>query len=286
MKISRNTVFFRKSPWLIPALCVSLLLGVLSFASAQEASASTAVEVQTETNLLSMLSAGGWAMYPLGFLSVAAFALTVYNFIALRPKDFFDAAAAKKLGQKLAQLDIEGAKSFCESNSTPLMRIVSHGLDSTREGQVDLDLFKQRLEAGSSKELAKPFVIINYLSIIASISPMLGLLGTVSGMVKAFNSIATVGMGQPDLLAGNISEALITTATGMIVGIPTMFFFFYFKNQYGKLVAEMTMYLEDAYSDLVYGVRSKNPGSAAGARPAAPAPSARPIPSAPSRPQL
>ena len=86
---------------------------------------------------------------------------------------------------------------------------------------------------------------------------MLGLLGTVSGMVKAFSSIATVGMGQPDLLAGNISEALITTASGMLVGIPTMFFFFFFKNQYGKLVADMTMYLDDMYGDLVHGMRVK-----------------------------
>ena len=122
---------------------------------------------------------------------------------------------------------------------------------------MDTDLFRQRLEAGSGKELAQPFVVINYLSIIASIAPMLGLLGTVSGMVKAFNSIATVGMGQPDLLAGNISEALITTASGMLVGIPTMFFFFFFKNQYGKLIADMTMYLDDMYGDLVHGTRVK-----------------------------
>ena len=101
--------------------------------------------------------------------------------------------------------------------------------------------------------------MINYLSIIASIAPMVGLLGTVSGMVKAFDAIATVGMGQPEVLAGNISEALITTATGMLVGIPAMFFFFYFKNQYGTLVADMTMYLDDMYGDLVHGTRTKAP---------------------------
>lgn len=247
---------------LLLSLCAGLCC--VSVASAQETNASggTAAAEESSTNLLTMLGAGGWAMYPLGFLSISAFALIVYNFIALRPKDFFDPDAAEELGDKLASLDIEGAKEFCLENPTPLMRIAGHGLDSSREGQVDLDLFKQRLEAGSSKELAQPFVIINYISIIASIAPMLGLLGTVSGMVKAFNSIATVGMGQPDLLAGNISEALITTATGMIIGIPTMFFFFYFKNQYGKLVAEMTMYLEDFYSDLVHGVRGNSPASA------------------------
>lgn len=243
--------------WLLLSLCTCLCF--VSVASAQDNGDTTTepvAEETTNTNLLTMLAAGGWAMYPLGFLSVSAFALTVYNFIALRPKDFFDDRAAEALGTKLSQCDIEGARSFCHENPSPLTRIVGHGLDSTRGGQVDIELFKQRLEAGSSKELAQPFVIINYLSIIASIAPMLGLLGTVSGMVKAFNSIATVGMGQPDLLAGNISEALITTASGMMVGIPTMFFFFFFKNKYGKLVAEMTMYLEDMYGDLVYGLRN------------------------------
>ena len=280
MKKSKNTRTPLNRLLLLLSLCAGLCC--VSVASAQETDAPENMEVAEEsnTNLLTMLGAGGWAMYPLGFLSISAFALTVYNFIALRSKDFFDARAADELGNKLSDLDIEGARSFCTENPSPLMRIVGHGLDSTRDGQVDLDLFKQRLEAGSTKELAQPFVIINYLSIIASISPMLGLLGTVSGMVKAFNSIATVGMGQPDLLAGNISEALITTATGMIIGIPTMFFFFYFKNQYGKLVAEMTMYIEDVYSDVVHGVRSNSPGSAP-----QPAPASRPIPSAPAKPK-
>ncbi len=235
------------------------LLFTSIFASAQDdtadaAAAATTVET-TETSFLDMIAAGGWAMYPLGFLSVSTFALTCYNFFALRKKDFFDDESADQLRGHLSKLDIAGAKQLCEENQNPLTRIVNHGLDSVRDGEVDLDLFHQRLEAGSSKELAQPFVVINYLSIIASISPMLGLLGTVSGMVKAFNAIATVGMGQPDLLAGNISEALITTATGMLIGIPAMFFFFYFKNQYGKIVADMTMYLDDMYGELKHGAR-------------------------------
>ena len=68
---------------------------------------------------------------------------------------------------------------------------------------------------------------------------MVGLLGTVSGMVKAFNVIEAEGAGSAQALAGNISEALITTATGMIVGIPAMFFFFYFKNKYGKITSAL-----------------------------------------------
>lgn len=200
-------------------------------------------------------------MYPLGILSMSAFALTIYNFIALRKQDFFDDEVAKQLANKLNQLDLKGASALCAEEPSPLTRIVGHGLDSVKGGHVDTELFRQRLEAGSSKELAKPFVIINYLSIIASIAPMVGLLGTVSGMVKAFDSIATIGMGQPEVLAGNISEALITTASGMLVGIPAMFFFFYFKNQYGNIVADMTMYLDDMHGDLVHGARSKGVAS-------------------------
>lgn len=263
-------------------ICLFLLAGVASFAQAQEdpPAGDDAAEVvtTTEKSFLSMIADGGWAMYPLGFLSVSAFALTIYNFIALRPKDFFDEEVATELGNKLSDVDIEGAKAICAENSSPLTRIVKHGLDSVRGGQVDTDLFHQRLEAGSGKELARPYVIINYLSIIASIAPMLGLLGTVSGMVKAFNSIATVGMGQPDLLAGNISEALITTASGMLVGIPTMFFFFYFKNQYGRLVADMTMYLDDMYGDLVHGMRMNAPAANG------PTPPTRSMPQPPRRP--
>ena len=78
---------------------------------------------------------------------------------------------------------------------------------------------------------------IDYLSIIGATSPMLGLLGTVSGMIKAFKTMGTSGMGKPELLAANIGEALITTATGLIIAIPAMFFFFYFKKSFQKSLA-------------------------------------------------
>lgn len=244
------------------AIYVLFFIGLSTFAYAQKdepAEGPVAEETTSNGSLLTKIKQGGWAMYPLGFLSMAAFALTIYNFIVLRKKDFFDNAVATQLGEKLHALDIEGATALCEAEVSPLTRIVNHGLDSVKGGHVDTELFRQRLEAGSSKELAKPFVVINYLSIIASIAPMVGLLGTVSGMVKAFDSIATIGMGQPEVLAGNISEALITTASGMLVGIPAMFFFFYFKNQYGNLVADMTMYLDDMHGDLVHGSRNIRP---------------------------
>ncbi len=86
---------------------------------------------------------------------------------------------------------------------------------------------------------------------------MLGLLGTVSGMVKAFNVIEAEGAGSAQALAGNISEALITTATGMIIGIPAMFFFFYFKNKYGKITSRVARVVGDIEFTLTKAAKSK-----------------------------
>ena len=90
----------------------------------------------------------------------------------------------------------------------------------------------EALEERASKVLAGPLVFVQYLQVLASVSPMVGLLGTVSGMVKAFRNIAAQGLGKPELLANNISEALITTATGLLIAIPALMAYFYFKNKY------------------------------------------------------
>jgi len=80
---------------------------------------------------------------------------------------------------------------------------------------------------------------INYLSIIGGTAPMLGLLGTVSGMIKAFSVISQGGMGDPGKLAGSIGEALITTATGLVIAIPAMMAYFVFKNNFIKTLSTM-----------------------------------------------
>lgn len=129
------------------------------------------------------------------------------------------------------------------------------GLDRVHEDHVDPEAMEKAMEDASAEELAAPFVMINYLSIVATLSPMVGLLGTVSGMVKAFRNIAAQGMGKPELLADNISEALITTASGLIVAIPAMFFYSFFKNRYGKLVSSVSKITGDLFHRMMSGLR-------------------------------
>lgn len=210
-----------------------------------------------EKSLLDMIKAGGWAMWPLGLLSVATVGLAVYNFIALRTANFIDEEVINTVENSINAGDFDAAREHCNNNPGPITNTIGHVIDETLRGeQVQADSVEKAFEAASTKELTGPYVIVNYLSIIAAIAPMLGLLGTVSGMVKAFNSIAAQGMGKPELLADNISEALITTATGMTIGIPAMFFFFFFKNRYGKIVSEITLILGRFYGDIVRSKKS------------------------------
>jgi biopolymer transport protein ExbB len=221
-------------------------------AGASEDMAELTEESPAEKSLLDMIKAGGWAMWPLGFLSVATVGLAVYNGIALRRANFIDDEVIDSIENSITSGDFDGARELCVNNPGPVTNTVSHVIDESLKGEnVNADSVEKAFEAASTKELTGPFVIVNYLSIIAAIAPMLGLLGTVSGMVKAFNTIEKLGMGKPELLAGNISEALITTATGMTIGIPAMFFFFFFKNKYGKIVSDITLILGRIYGDIV-----------------------------------
>lgn len=210
------------------------------------------VEPAAEKSLLDMVKAGGWAMWPLGLLSVATVGLAVYNGIALRTSNFIDEEVIETVENSINAGDFDAAREHCTNNPGPVTNTIGHVIDETLKGeQVNPDSVEKAFEAASTKELTGPYVIVSYLSIIAAIAPMLGLLGTVSGMVKAFNAIAAQGMGKPDLLADNISEALITTATGMTIGIPAMFFFFFFKNKYGKIVSDITLILGRFYGDIL-----------------------------------
>lgn len=257
MKLKKNYI----QTFLICAGLMMALVMPLSL-SAQEAGAAadetenmeelTGDKTPGDKSLLDMIKAGGWAMFPLGFLSVATVGLAVYNGIALRTSNFIDEEVINTVESSILAGDFDSAKQHCVNNPGPVTNTISHVIDETSRGEnVNADSVEKAFEAASTKELTGPYVMVSYLSIIAAIAPMLGLLGTVSGMVKAFNAIAAQGMGKPDLLADNISEALITTATGMTIGIPAMFFFFFFKNKYGKIVSDITLLLGRFYGDII-----------------------------------
>lgn len=185
----------------------------------------------------SLLKSGGWTMWPLGLCSFFGIGLVIYNALVIRPSRMLKPSVVDQIKSAVSDFDVERARSLCASNPAPVTNIIQAGLDRIRGGELHLSSIEKGMEEYSLQEIAGHLQPINYLSVIATISPMIGLLGTVSGMIKAFQAMALGGMGRPELLADNISEALITTATGLIIGIPVMVAYFYFRNRFTAIVA-------------------------------------------------
>jgi biopolymer transport protein ExbB len=179
-----------------------------------------------------MFQQGGWAMYPLLAFSVAVVGLAIYCGMLIREKRFTQPEATNDLRKAIQSGDFEACLAACNAHEGYMTRILEIGFQTIQEGHASSTAVNEALEERASKVLAGPLVFVQYLQVVASVSPMMGLLGTVSGMVKAFRNIAAQGLGKPELLANNISEALITTATGLLIAIPALMAYFYFKNKY------------------------------------------------------
>lgn len=212
------------------AAALPFFLGAMP-AAAQEAAA----EGEATITLWTMFQQGGWAMYPLVLFSVLGVGLAVYCALLIRERNFAQPEASAAIAGAIEEDDFERAYGVCEEQPGYLTSILKRGLETASEGHRQADVVNESMEEASTRILAAPLVFVQYLQVIASVSPMLGLLGTVSGMVKAFRNIASQGLGKPELLANNISEALVTTATGLLIAIPALMAYFYFKNKYAKI---------------------------------------------------
>lgn len=223
------------------ALCLSFIAGTTAFAQeAGKAAAATAGGVEQKTTLWSLIYEGGWTMIPLGLMSVAMIYFIVQNGLALREKVLLRPDLLPDFVNLMKDRKVVEAHSLCKENETLFTYVFGAGLErcSTKR-EINYDKVKEAIEEASTEEVTAYMKPIDYLSIIGATAPMLGLLGTVSGMIKAFNKIGAGGMGHPEQLAGNIGEALITTATGLIIAIPAMLCYYYFRNSFIKSTASM-----------------------------------------------
>lgn len=199
------------------------------------------VQVEPEkTTFLALLKQGGWAMIPLGLLSLALIYFIVENLISLREKNLLHSEKMPEYLDLMVAGKVLPALEHCRENATMFTLVFGAGLERCMdEDDIDYGKVRESVEEATIEQMAQLMKPIDYLSIIGAIAPMLGLLGTVSGMIKAFNTMGAQGMGKPEALAGNIGEALLTTATGLVIAIPAMLFFFYFKKGFSKTLASL-----------------------------------------------
>lgn len=169
--------------------------------------------------MLELIQSGGWMMLPIILSSILSLAICVERFWTLRPATL---APADLLAQvwgwmKQKQLNAERIRDLQQSSA--LGRVLAAGLINSRHGR---QIMKESIEDVASREIHEMERYLNALGTIAAIAPLMGLLGTVIGMIDVFSEIMVQGTGQAGVLAGGISQALMTTAAGLIVAIPSL----------------------------------------------------------------
>jgi len=211
------------------------------FAQNQEtldpASATTQEEAPKD-NMFSLLFKGGWVMIPIALASVLALTLSIERFISLRkkritPPGFLPGLKAVFSGDAA---DIEKGKEYCNSNKCVISNLIKTSLPKAPKGEKQL---QHALEDAGAREVDKMKRSIKPLSMIATIAPLLGLLGTVYGMIGAFQASTAAGSGKSDVLAQGIYEALVTTASGLTLAIPVLIIYLMLNNRIDGMVDEL-----------------------------------------------
>ena len=186
--------------------------------------------------MFELLKAGGSLMVPIVACSILALAIILERFWTLRATRVAPPQTINELWRWIKKKELNGRKLKALQGSSPLGRILAGGLLNAKHGR---EIMKESIEHEASQVIHDLERFLNPLGTVATITPLLGLLGTVIGMIKVFAEIQLAGVGNAGNLAGGISEALITTAAGLSVAIPALICHRYFIRRVDELVVGM-----------------------------------------------
>ena len=216
-------------------LCLRLLAcaiasGILLFATPGfgQAAASAAPAGLHSKTLWEQIREGGWVMFPIALCSIATLYLIADGILRTSRRKAAPPAQEEAVKTLFREGDYVGAHNYCKTNPSPLTNVLRVGIGLLGEG-------KQVAEEGMMTELAKENshlqTYISYLSVIGVCTPMIGLLGTVTGMIKAFAKLGSSGIGDPSGLSAAIGEVLVATASGLVIAIPAFGAFYFLRNR-------------------------------------------------------
>lgn len=238
-----------------------ILLALVFFVEPVAAQEDAATEGGGEVNLLSLIKAGGWAMWILGFFSIALVGLFVYSLIDLTKKNFIPVDLLGSVHADMEGVDVETALAKVEPADNCFSAVLKKGLEHVTDNGYDSigsDGIQSDMARASLRFSRTRAMIVNLFAIIAQAAPMVGLLGTVSGMIKAFGKLSEGAGGKPEAFAGSISEALVTTASGLIVALPAIFCYFILKNRLQAMVSDANDSAADMLTTLKRSVAAYN----------------------------
>ena len=186
--------------------------------------------------MFEILSAGGWLMLPIVLASIVVVAISIERYWTLDAKKIAPKHLLAQVWDWIKNNQVDAKRLSELKQSSELGRILAAGLSNSRHGR---EFMKDSIQEAASQVIHEMERYIGALGTIAAIAPLMGLLGTVFGMIKVFLVIELEGTGNASALAGGISEALYTTAAGLVVAIPAMISYRYFVRRVDSLVLTM-----------------------------------------------
>lgn len=201
--------------------------------------------------MLEIILAGGWLMVPILLCSTLSVAIIIERFWTLRKSQVTPGGLGATVEDWAARDELDLRHLSQLRAESPLGRIFASALDNRKRSR---EVIKEAVEDTGRHVIHELERFLNTLGTIAGISPLLGLLGTVIGMIKVFSAIMISGVGDANVLAGGISEALITTAAGLTVAIPSYFFYRFFRG----MVAEYVISMEEKAISLIDAIERGN----------------------------
>jgi len=204
--------------------------------------------------LFSLIVAGGPVMIPLFLSSIIGTALIIDMLVfKLKQKNFYDPKLVEEVNKLVLEKQYDKAMEVCKSAPQVIFKAFMEGIEKRNYRKTDIEAIVGEVLDRAIGNLTQQNMYINAVAVIA---PMLGLLGTVTGMINAFNVIAfQAGLGKPELLAKGVSEALITTATGLIIAIPVMAFYFFIRGKIRNLATQLSVLATNFIDNLCFSKR-------------------------------
>ncbi len=222
---------------LVGIILVLLLMPIIALAQDEEEGEKKAPE-GGGSGFMDLIKAGSYVGHFIIFLSFVSLALAIEHFVNIKRDKFCPPEIVAELEALIDEGQYEDALALCQANPCFFTNVVGAALSKVEGGFAEME--KAMGEAGES-EANKVNQHISYLSLLGSIAPMLGLTGTVTGMISAFSVIKTMQSPPPSMLARGVEEALVTTAEGLFVAMPVLSAYFFFKNKVTALLIEMGM---------------------------------------------
>lgn len=194
---------------------------------------------EVDAPMWEMILAGRYMMIPITLASLVGLAVIIERFIVINRQRIIAPEIAQAVETLSASEDLKVAYAICERRPGPFANIVRAGLDHADN---DWTVIRDVLQEAGRQEATRLTRRLGVLETVAAVSPLLGLLGTVLGMIRVFAAVSAAGLGNPETLSAGISEAMVTTAAGLIIGIPALVAYNWLNGRADRIIFELEFY--------------------------------------------